>query len=311
MSAKTGGSGFIIFLGALLVVQICVVILVQLDLLVPMLRYALQLRGDHAQENEILVEHLGPVGVPPQSADATTTKALPLKEAPMVTDKLLFVEVTDSCDDKYRGACVRVHTAPSATATVAAKLRTGMVLKVAAVATSSDGLKWYKIGFDEWLRYPERVTGDWYVSATVVKEVYAMPSEEVPETFATGTKRIVVDRSEQQLYAYDGDTLFLKATTSTGLLLTPTPRGVFHIFKKVPTRYMQGPLPYLTDQEVYDLPGVPWSMYFTSLGAAIHGAYWHNDFGNPHSHGCVNLPPDIAKKLYNWAELGTTVLVKD
>jgi lipoprotein-anchoring transpeptidase ErfK/SrfK len=74
---------------------------------------------------------------------------------------------------------------------------------------------------------------------------------------------------------------------------------------------MQGPLPYLKDQSYYDVPGVPWNLYFTQQGAVIHGAYWHNSFGTPYSHGCVNLPPDQAKKLYAWATIGTQVVVTD
>ena len=74
---------------------------------------------------------------------------------------------------------------------------------------------------------------------------------------------------------------------------------------------MQGPLPNLVDQQVYDLPGVPWNLYFTQEGAVIHGAYWHTSFGSPYSHGCVNLWPDDARTLYMWAELGTTVIVED
>ena len=74
---------------------------------------------------------------------------------------------------------------------------------------------------------------------------------------------------------------------------------------------MQGPLPNLLDRQVYDLPGVPWNLYFTHGGAVIHGAYWHTSFGSQYSHGCVNLPPDTARELYNWADLGTTVIVQD
>jgi lipoprotein-anchoring transpeptidase ErfK/SrfK len=73
---------------------------------------------------------------------------------------------------------------------------------------------------------------------------------------------------------------------------------------------MQGPIEGISDQ-YYDLPGVPWTMYFTYQGGAIHGAYWHNNFGSQWSHGCVNLIPDEAEKLYSWAELGTKVVVKD
>ena len=102
----------------------------------------------------------------------------------------------------------------------------------------------------------------------------------------------------------------MEEPVSTGLELTPTPRGVFSVYKKTPTRYMQGPLPDISDQ-YYDLPGVPWNLYFTKQGAVIHGAYWHNSFGTPWSHGCVNLPPEKARELYLWAELGTQVLVRD
>ena len=72
---------------------------------------------------------------------------------------------------------------------------------------------------------------------------------------------------------------------------------------------MQGPIPGQTNDD-YDLPGVPWTMYFTDDGAAIHGAYWHDEFGFQHSHGCVNLPLNLARKLYEWTPLGTLVIVQ-
>ena len=129
-------------------------------------------------------------------------------------------------------------------------------------------------------------------------------------TVASTTKRIVVNLTEEMLYAYDGDELFLKEPISPGLELTPTPRGIFSVFYKTPSRYMQGPIPGISDQE-YDLPGVSWNLYFTPEGAVIHGAYWHDNFGKKWSHGCVNLFPKNAEKLYLWADLGTPVIVKD
>ncbi len=190
------------------------------------------------------------------------------------------------------------------------KLRIGVVLKVADTVVS-EGHEWYKISFDEGLRYPERVSGDLYVSAEVV-HLFTDDGDHELEVGATpsSTKRIIVDRSEQMLYAYENDALFMEEPISTGLELTPTPRGLFAVYKKTPSRYMQGPLPGISDQ-YYDLPGVPWNLYFTYQGAVIHGAYWHDKFGEPWSHGCVNLPPDQARKLYQWAELGTQVLVRD
>jgi lipoprotein-anchoring transpeptidase ErfK/SrfK len=99
------------------------------------------------------------------------------------------------------------------------------------------------------------------------------------------------------------------ADVSTGLDGIPTPVGAYEIFRKTPSRYMQGPIPGQTSDE-YDLPGVPWTMYFTDDGAAIHGAYWHDEFGFQHSHGCVNLPLNLARKLYEWTPLGTLVIVQ-
>ena len=221
-----------------------------------------------------------------------------------------YIEVTNGCGPYYGGGCLNVRSAPDSTAPSVAKLRDGMVLKVAGTVTGADGKTWYKIGFDEWLRYPERVAGDWYVSGDYVNYFTTTGDQELAAgTKVSTTKRIVVSRSEQMLYAYDGDTLFMKQAVSTGLDDTPTPLGSFHIYRKTPTRYMQGPIPDLSDQ-YYDLPGVPWDLYFTLQGGAIHGAYWHDEFGTQHSHGCVNLPPDQAKILYDWADLGTPVTVQ-
>jgi lipoprotein-anchoring transpeptidase ErfK/SrfK len=129
------------------------------------------------------------------------------------------------------------------------------------------------------------------------------------KNIAKSTKKIVVKLSEQRLYAYDNDEKFMDVPISSGLNDLPTPIGTFNIFSKTPSRYMQGPLPGVSDQE-YDLPGVPWTMYFTHSGAAIHGAYWHNNFGEQWSHGCINLIPADAEILYAWADAGTEVTVE-
>jgi hypothetical protein len=255
----------------------------------------------------------------------TLTPVVPLEEVPVVaiasttsgrqvTETLIsrpatttrsYIQIKDSCDFAFRGECVRIRSGAGLSEPVVGKLRTGMVLAYSSVE-ERDGMRWYKIVFDEWLRYPERVASDWYVSADYVEEVQDSISEKT-----STTKKILVDRGDQTLRAVDGDMVFLETDISTGLELTPTPRGTFTVFQKTPTRYMQGPLPYLTDQSYYDVPGVPWNLYFTEQGAVIHGAYWHNSFGTPYSHGCVNLKPDEAKKLYEWASLGTQVIVVD
>jgi lipoprotein-anchoring transpeptidase ErfK/SrfK len=109
---------------------------------------------------------------------------------------------------------------------------------------------------------------------------------------------IDVNLSGQQLVAYEGDTPVYWVTVSTGLPGTPTVTGQYRIYVKYPAQTMSGP--------GYYLPDVPYVMYFY-LGYGIHGTYWHNNFGQPMSHGCVNTPTPDAQWLYNWAEVGTLV----
>ncbi len=80
---------------------------------------------------------------------------------------------------------------------------------------------------------------------------------------------------------------------------TPTVVGRFRIQTKLTSTRMSGP--------GYDLPGVPYTMYFYK-GYAIHGTYWHNNFGRPMSHGCINMRTPDAAWLFNWASIGTLVV---
>ncbi|MCS7251567.1 MAG: L,D-transpeptidase [Anaerolineae bacterium] len=112
---------------------------------------------------------------------------------------------------------------------------------------------------------------------------------------------ILVDLSDQELRAYEGKTLVLQTKVSTGRPRTPTVIGTFRIYMKLRAQTMTGP--------DYRLPNVPYVMYFYR-GYALHGTYWHNNFGHPMSHGCVNLPTPIAEQLYHWADIGTPVVVQ-
>lgn len=246
------------------------------------------------------------VGIGQQHNGVSTTTS----ETPQVT-LYKYIEVMNGCGPYYdTGECVNMRTGPGVSYPVAERLRTGVVLKVDDTVLMN-GETWYKIGFASALRYPERVKGDLYVAAEFV-QLFENDGDHffVKGETPTTTKRIIVDESEQMLYAYNGNTLFMEQSISTGLDFTPTPLGTFTIFKKTPSRYMQGPLPGVSEQ-VYDLPGVPWNLYFTSGGAVIHGAYWHDRFGEQWSHGCVNMPAQKAKELYLWADVGTTVTVRN
>lgn len=222
-----------------------------------------------------------------------------------------YIEIINSCETDFSGECVLARTGPGTDFEIINRLRSGVVLKVEDVVTNDLGERWYKITFDEWLRYPERVPGGWYVYADNAKLFEDEGVKELDvENFSTSTKHILVDRSEQKLYAYDGEELFMEVSISSGLLATPTPRGTFTIYKKTPSRYMQGPITGISSK-YFDLPGVPWNLYFTEQGAVIHGAYWHKSFGSQYSNGCVNLSPENARKLYDWADVGMEVVVRE
>lgn len=222
--------------------------------------------------------------------------------------KYQYIEITESCGPLYEGHCIPAYYGPGSEYREVEDLRNGMVLKIQNKVTVN-GQTWYRVHFDEWLRHPERVEGEWYVPAVAGRVVGGDGEQVLPSTYPKTNKRIVVDRSEHMIYAYEGSKLFLRTKVSTGLESSPTPVGTFTVFKKTPSRYMQGPLPGINDN-AFDLPGVPWNLYFTEDGAVIHGSYWHDRYGTDQSSGCINLPPEVAKILYDWAELGTTVTVQ-
>ena len=115
-----------------------------------------------------------------------------------------------------------------------------------------------------------------------------------------GAKWIGINLSQQSITAYVGQTPVRSAIVSTGLPRTPTVVGTFSVYVKYRATPMSGP--------GYYLPNVPHTMYFYR-GYAIHGAYWHNNFGTPMSHGCVNLSLPDAEWFYNWTPVGTKVVV--
>lgn len=114
-------------------------------------------------------------------------------------------------------------------------------------------------------------------------------------------KRIKVDLSNQTVTAYEYDKTVFTAIVSTGdaekNIFYTTPTGEFNTFYKRPSQHLLASNILFGG---YDLPGVPWLSYITNLGIAFHGAFWHNDFGTPRSHGCINLSPDDAKWIYRW-----------
>lgn len=124
------------------------------------------------------------------------------------------------------------------------------------------------------------------------------------ETTDNENKHIYVDLANQRLYAYEGEKKIFDFPVSTGKWY-PTPTGDFKIWVKLRYTRMSGGDPSIGTY--YNLPNVPYTMFFygkdlsKSRGFALHGAYWHNNFGYPMSHGCVNMRTEDIAKLYSWA----------
>jgi lipoprotein-anchoring transpeptidase ErfK/SrfK len=117
-----------------------------------------------------------------------------------------------------------------------------------------------------------------------------------------------VSISAQTMWAYEEDEMVMSSLVSTGTAEVPettTPVGHHAVIAKFDAQTMEGTI----SGEYYRVEDVPYVMYFDNNGNAIHGTYWHSNFGAPMSHGCINLPMDIAAWMYGWADMGTAVSV--
>ncbi len=130
---------------------------------------------------------------------------------------------------------------------------------------------------------------------TLASLIEKAPKNVLGET--TEEKWIDIDLSAQKLRAYQGNQVVFEFPISSGLPWFPTVTGEFRIWAKVKAQRMSGGS--IADGTFYDLPNVPFVQYFHD-GYGIHGAYWHNDFGKPRSHGCVNMRIEDSKALFYW-----------
>ncbi|MDX1436500.1 MAG: L,D-transpeptidase [Anaerolineales bacterium] len=155
-------------------------------------------------------------------------------------------------------------------------------------------IKWLLIGPDEWIE--ERFAG----------VVYSNPT---PPEGVTNGRWIEVNLYEQTIMVYEDSRLIYATMMSSGLPGFWTRPGLFQIETKLESTPMRGA--FEADRsDFYFLQDVPWTMYFDE-SRAFHGAYWHNGYGYPRSHGCVNLSPGDARWLFDWADEGDWVYVWD
>ncbi len=115
-------------------------------------------------------------------------------------------------------------------------------------------------------------------------------------------KRIEIHLPEQIVIAYEGNQAVFMARTSTGARFIDgdyrTPPGTYITNRKRPSRHMAAGDRAAPNS--YDLPGVPWVCYLMDNGISFHGTYWHNNFGRPRSHGCINLSIPDSRWVYRW-----------
>lgn len=143
------------------------------------------------------------------------------------------------------------------------------------------GWTWYRIGQDQWVEQ---------------RNVGVVTPSARPEGVGANEKWIEVDLFEQTLAAYEGDRIVYATLVSSGLPYWKTETGLFRMWGKVRQAPMSGRAGY---PDYYYLEDVPYAMYFYNA-FALHTAYWHDRFGFPHSHGCVNLAPQDAQWLFDW-----------
>lgn len=178
---------------------------------------------------------------------------------------------------------------------------------VTSIEAGPDGRPWYQV-----------------TNELSDSEIYYVPTEHLrfvpPEEYAPialdvppEKKRIEISLRHQRLRAYQYDEIVLETKISSGVpndrlhkedLPTATPQGEFVIYSKMPSKHM-GSVAGGDEIEAaggFTLPGVPWTMFFKSPGGyALHGTYWHNNFGLQMSHGCVNMRNEDALWLFRWS----------
>jgi len=158
-----------------------------------------------------------------------------------------------------------------------------------------------------------KLLNDWYPKPQTVSSIlsaasvdnnaatYAVPTPHFSDGKPEVAKFIEVDLAKQRLYAYEDGLLAATYLVSTGTKTYPTIPGNYSVLRKVPIKEYIGP--------GYDLKNTHWNTQFSARGDYFHEAWWHKKFGQPMSHGCVNMRLDDAKFIYDWAPIGTPVTV--
>lgn len=185
------------------------------------------------------------------------------------------------------------HWKPRSDSQLAYRFYYGSTHWVTGVSRDIHLKKWYRI-FDDKYAYT------YYAPATAFRAVPEQELSPISPDIPAEEKLIEVDLGRQWVTCYERGRLVFATVISSGRKFSDsfywTPTGNFITFRKRGSRHMAAG----NRATGFDLPGVPWVSYITENGVAFHGTYWHNDFGTPRSHGCINMTPQASKWLYRW-----------
>jgi len=172
---------------------------------------------------------------------------------------------------------------------------------VKGIEEGPDGMPWYRL-------HDELTELEYLAAAPHFRLIPPAEFAPISPEVDPWLKLIEVSISQQTITAYENGKAVMKSKVSTGvpdrsgdpkLIPTDTPSGEYHVYSKMPSKHMGNG--EITDSlEAYEIPGVPWTTFFAPNGVALHGTYWHTNFGMTMSHGCVNLPTEFAKWIFCW-----------
>lgn len=177
----------------------------------------------------------------------------------------------------------------------------GSVHHVLSVVDDPAGGSWYQI-YDE---LPP--TDTYWVRSHHIRRLTDWDLRPINPHIPLEQKRIEVNLAGQSVICYEGEQPVFFTRCASGAKFNyddgtsedfSTPKGEHAVLLKQPSRHMKGGVE--GEDDFFDLPGVPWNTFFTFEGIAIHGTYWHNDYGIQRSHGCVNVSPEAAHWIYRW-----------
>jgi lipoprotein-anchoring transpeptidase ErfK/SrfK len=172
---------------------------------------------------------------------------------------------------------------------------------IKSATANAQGQIWYQVYDDKWEK-------SYYARAEHIRVMTAEELAPISPEIPNKDKKVLVQLEQQLLTAYEkGAPVFVTPVSTGGIFRAgtyTTPKGAFITYYKRASRHMAaGDLA----SSGFDLPGVPWVQYITESGVSFHGTYWHNDFGRPRSHGCINLSTSAAKWLYRWTSPGVPI----